>query len=214
MSETDVAAQAAAILADEASDDATTFLTDAELDGLPQDTIEGLVRLSLPEDEIGPYYLRVIGLVSAELQKEMSDDIGEHTDPIEVVRIMQDERSGAHRDAIMSAYVLSGDGESMSQVFSPTIGLVSAEVQEKMVTQLGESGTDADDLIGILTDEASVSHRKAIAQAIADDNEWDNDEITKLIAGAGHCLDDATIVILARAMQDEKPEKAVTSPEA
>lgn len=185
---------------------AAELLSDGDLEGAEQGQLDRVVQLAISSADAAGFYQRVIGLVSPEVQQEMNADVGTNSEPEIVVSVMQDESAAPHRDAIMAAFVESADGDAIASVFAETASLVSENVRGDMVKQLAESGTDVDELIGVLMDEDAVPYLKEIAAAIAEDGEWDNDDLSQMITEAGHCLDDDTIVLIARAMQNEVRE--------
>ena len=201
------------IVADNDANEAATLLEMGDLDQLDQATLDALVRCAIEVQLTHPYYFRVMDLVSPDVLEEMNTDVGEQSEVDDLKKVLKDDRSAPHRDAIMRAFIESADADAMSELFPETIGLVSADVQKDMVAVICGSDDGVETIINMLMDESVASSRRAVAQAIKDHGEWDNDDLALIIQEAGHLLDDVTIVLLARAMQDEETVAADGDPD-
>jgi hypothetical protein len=193
--------------------DAALLLTEGDLDGVATDLLERLVRLAIDSGEIGGFYPRIIGLVSPELQAEMNAAVGGSPEPEIVINVMRDDASAPHRDAIMAAFVKSGVGDSVASVFAETAALVSDEVRASMVALLAGSRTNTDELMNVIANDGSSPYLLEIAAAIAEDGDWDAYELAWVVEKVGHCLDDDSIVLIARAMQNKAREEVDEAPD-
>jgi hypothetical protein len=166
------------VLNEKDADGAVELLTADDAYNISKGERNRLAALAIKGAYIAPYYSRVVGLLSGDVVKSLSEDLGKHGKPAAVFEVLEDPYHRKQHTAILLG-AIANENIRTARLYAATINSVSNEMKDTLNTALGRDvHVSNEELASILGDPKFAAHRKAIIE-----NVWarmNADELEKL----------------------------------
>lgn len=150
-----------------AGEAALELLTDDDAYNIPKNDRNRLAMRAIKGAYIAPHYTRVVGLLSDDAAKKLSEDLGMHGKLATILEVLEDPEYRKHHNVIVSA-AMANENIGTAQLYVAAIKSVSNEVKESLNTALGRDvNVSNKELASILGDPEFSAHRNAILRHVA-----------------------------------------------
>lgn len=186
----------------EAAQKAVELLTGDSAYNIPKNDRNRLADLAIKGAYIAPHYPKIVDLLSGDVLKRLSEDLGTHGKPKTVFAVLEDPAHQKQRNTIVSAAV-SNHSIPIVDLFRVSISSVSNETKEVLVTALGrDTHVSNEDLTAILGNAEFSTHRDAIVRHV--EARMDAAHLEEFLGEVRSVLPDPEIARLEQAIARKK----------
>lgn len=177
---------------------AVELLTGDDAYNISKNDRNRLADLAIKGAYIAPHYSKIVDLLSGDVLKKLSEDLGTHGKPATVFAVLEDPAHQKQRNTIVSA-AISNHQIPIGELFRLSINSVSNETKEVLVTALGRDvHVKNTELASILGDSEFSAHRDAILRHV--EARMDAQHLDEFLGEVRSVLPDSEIVRLEQAI--------------
>ncbi|MFZ2719947.1 MAG: hypothetical protein WAZ27_03690, partial [Minisyncoccia bacterium] len=161
-----------------------------------------LLMLAIKDAYVAPHYVKIVGLLSGDAVKKLSEELGKYGEPDVLLEVLEDTEYRQHHNVIVSA-AIANKKIGIAQLYVAAINTVSNEVKEALNTALGRDvNVSNEDLISILGDAQFATHRTAILKHV--EVRMDATNLHAFLEDARSILSAEEVTRLEQAMERKK----------
>lgn len=161
-----------------------------------------LAALAIKDAYVAPYYTKIVGLLSGDSVKKLSEDLGRFGEASMVFEVLEDPEYRNQVDTIVSA-AISSKKIAIAELYALAVNRVSDEVKDRLITALGRNVTVSNEqLVTILGDPVFSAHRNTILQHLK--ARMDADELEEFLEEASSVLTQDQINVLESAIERKR----------
>lgn len=154
------------VLKEKDSGAALDLLIDDDAHHISKNDRNRLVMLAVKDAYVAPHYTKIVGLVSGDAVKKLSEELGMYGEPDVLMEVLEDTEHRSQHNVIVSA-AIANTKIRIAQLYLVGINAVSNEVKDALNTALGrDARVSNEELVSILADRESATHRMVILKHI------------------------------------------------
>lgn len=164
--EEDLKEKVSEVIKDKDSEAALDLLIDDDAHHISKNDRNRLVMLAVKDAYVAPHYTKIVGLVSGDAVKKLSEKLGMFGEPDVLLEVLEDTEHRSQHNVIVSA-AIANTKIGIARLYLVGINTVSNEVKDALNTALGrDARVSNEELVSILADRESASHRMVILKHI------------------------------------------------